>query len=189
MYYKKLKGEKVYLSPLDADDFRLLTRWVNNLKTTIKTGTSTILMSEATEYKYLQSKENSSYQFGIVTEDGDDLIGTIELMDINNINKTSTVGLFIGDEENRGQGYGKEAMNLILDYGFNILNLNSIQLNVFSFNTAAYNMYKSVGFKDVGIRREAYIIADRKIDVIIMDIIKSEFEYKNIKYLLEEFDK
>ena len=42
MYYKKLKGEKVYLSPLDADDFRLFTRWVNNLKTTIKTGTSTL---------------------------------------------------------------------------------------------------------------------------------------------------
>lgn len=186
MYYKKLQGENVYLSPLDAEDYRIFTKWMNNLKTTIRTGSSEIIISEAAEYKYLQGKENSSYQFGIVTEAEDELIGTVEIMEISHLHQSAVVGIFIGAEENRGKGYGKEAMNLILDYAFNILNLNSMSLNVFDFNVVAKKMYEAVGFKVVGKKREAYIVADHKFDIIIMDILKSEFEYENIKKIVDK---
>ena len=52
------------------------------------------------------------------------------------------MGVFIGDKKNRGKGIGKESIKLILEYGFKILNLNNVMLNVFSFNEKAIEAYK-----------------------------------------------
>ena len=95
------------------------------------------------------------------------------------------MGIFIGDEQYRGRGIGKEAIHLILDYGFNYLNLNSIQLSVFAFNERAIACYKKCGFKEVGRLREAYYLNGKYYDKILMDILKSEFNetYIRNKYI------
>ena len=64
---------------------------------------------------------------------------------------------------------------LLLDYGFNVLNLNSIMLKVLSFNTRAIKSYKKCGFKEFGRRRQAIIFGDRKFDSIHMDILAEDF--------------
>lgn len=69
-------------------------------------------------------------------------------MDISYKNRIGTVGIFIGDENNRSNGYGTEALKLLLDYGFNYLNLNNIMLAVKSFNERAIKCYEKVGFKE-----------------------------------------
>ena len=63
------------------------------------------------------------------------MIGTVGFDRIDYINKVGTLGIMIGEKENRENGYGTEAINLLLDYGFNYLNLNSINLNVMEFNS------------------------------------------------------
>lgn len=86
-----------------------------------------------------------------------------------------TVGLFIGDEENRNNGYGQDTLNLLLDYGFNYLNLKNIMLKVFSFNERAINCYKKVGFKEIGRRRQSYYLKGKFYDDVYMDILREEF--------------
>ena len=76
-------------------------------------------------------------------------------------------------------------MRLILDYGFNILNLHSIYLRVFSHNTRAIKSYEKVGFKYAGKLRETNIMGGKKYDEIFMDILEDEYQSVYIKAILE----
>ena len=96
------------------------------------------------------------------------------------------MGIFIGEKEGRDRGIGTEAINLILEYGFNYLNLNSIKLDVMEFNSRAIACYKKCGFKEMGRRRQCNYINGKYYDTILMDILKEEFagdfiRNKNIK--------
>lgn len=59
--------------------------------------------------------------------------------------------------DDRGKGYGTELLNLILDYGFNNLNLHKIKLNVYPFNIGAIKAYTRVGFaKEATFKHEVF---------------------------------
>ena len=97
-------------------------------------------------------------------------------------------GIFIGEKSFWGQGYGQEATRLTLDYGFNLLNLNSIMLGVMAFNERALRTYEKVGFMKIGRRRQVRIIGSQKHDVFLMDILAEEFEGRLLRKLLPDND-
>ena len=111
----------------------------------------------------------------------DKLLGNCGFHAIELIRQCADVGLFIGDEENRSKGYGQDVLNLLLDYGFNYMNLNNIMLKVFSFNERAINCYIKVGFKEIGRRRKSYYLKGKFYDEVFMDILREE--YKNTECL------
>jgi RimJ/RimL family protein N-acetyltransferase len=110
------------------------------------------------------------------------------LFDINHIDRCAMMGIGIGEKNYWGKGYGQEALNLILDYGFNLLNLNNIMLGTFEFNQRSISAYKKVGFKEIGRRRQGMIIAGKKYDVIFMDLLAVEFQPLYVHCLLQKYD-
>ena len=127
------------------------------------------------------SKKEEGATFAIIESKTDKLIGSCGIDEINNIRRTATLGIFIGDDEARNKGYGTEVIKLLLDFGFNYLNLHSIQLHVMAFNKRAIRCYEKGGFKEVGRRREAYYLNGKYYDIITMDILKKEFKEEVIK--------
>ena len=175
-YFRKIVGERLYLSPFDADDPVICTKWAEwmNDRTVADTyGGYFNLISVANAKKTLE--ELQGYRFAIVLLDGDVLIGHISLHDINHLNRHTFLGLFIGEEEHRNKGYGAEAVRLVLDYGFRTLNFHNITLSVHADNIAAIACYKKAGFQDAGRRREWIFKNGKYHDVIYMDILESEF--------------
>jgi Acetyltransferases, including N-acetylases of ribosomal proteins len=122
-----------------------------------------------------------SYQFAIVRKSDDKLLGNCSLHNIHTISRNSEIGLFIGEDENRRRGYGTQVMELLLSYGFFYLNLNNIMLKVFSFNEHAIHVYKKVGFKEFGRRRQNYYLNGQHYDDVFMDILKEEFPVNHIQ--------
>lgn len=180
-YFKKLIGDKIYLSPKNAktEDTEKFTIWLNDFKTTDYIGKSNQIVTLDGEQKYLEEHLNDRATFLIVESENDNMIGTVGLEKINDIDRTGTLGIFIGDEGARNKGYGTEAINLVLDYGFNYLNLNNIKLDVLEFNERAIACYKKCGFKEYGRRRKANYINGKYYDRISMDILKEEFSYRS----------
>ncbi|MGD9570163.1 MAG: GNAT family N-acetyltransferase [Sedimentibacter sp.] len=173
-YYKKLVGNKVYLSPMNIEDAEIYVKWLNDFSVTDGIGTSNKITSLEFEKEWM-SQNSSQYQFAIVRLTDDKLIGNCSIHGLDPLRQCSEVGLFIGDEENRSKGYGQEVLNLLLDYGFNYLNLNNIMLKVFSFNDRAISCYKRVGFKEIGRRRQSYFLRGKFYDDVYMDILREEY--------------
>lgn len=59
------------------------------------------------------------------------------------------LGLETLADKKRGKGYGKEMLQLALEYAFGKLKVNKVTLGVFGNNSQAYYCYKAVGFKDI----------------------------------------
>lgn len=188
-YYKKLDGKAVFLSPMKAEDFEQYTAWMNDFKITTNLGIASIVFSLEKEKEKLEDMANGGYNFAIVLKENDQLIGNCSLFEVNQIHRRANIGLFIGDADNRGKGYGKEALELLLAFGFKVLNLNNILLNVFDFNEHAINLYKKLGFKIIGERREAYFINGAYRNEVYMDILAEEFESKILEGQLPEVKK
>jgi RimJ/RimL family protein N-acetyltransferase len=176
-YFKKLVGKRVYLSPMNAEDVEIYVKWLNDFSVTDGLGSSFTITSLESEKEWLKHNSNQ-YQFAIVRLEDDLLIGNCGIQGIDQIRQCAEVGLFIGDEENRNKGYGEEVLNLLLDYGFDYLNLNNIMLKVFSFNERAIRCYQKVGFKEIGRRRQSYYLKGKLYDEVYMDILKSERQQK-----------
>ena len=181
-YFKKLVGERIYLSPVNMEDVETYVKWLNDFKVTDGVGRSGLMLTIEGEKEWLENaiKENS-YIFAIVDLETDKIIGNCGIENINGKDRIGTLGIFIGEEKNRSKGYGAEALRLLLDYGFNYLNLNNINLGVMSFNERAIACYKKVGFKEYGRRRESYFLNGKYYDHVYMDILAREFEGEYIK--------
>ena len=177
-YFKKIVGERLYLSPINLEDAEKYTEWVNDLEITINLDIASDIITVEKEKEILEEISKEGYNFAIVELDNDKLLGNCGLIDVNMKHRKAELGIFIGNKDYWNQGYGEEAIKLLLDYGFNLLNLHNIYLRVHSFNKRALNCYKNCGFKEIGRRREAYIVGNEKYDDIYMDILDTEFEGK-----------
>ena len=186
--YRMLTGEKCYLSPCQPEDAERWAEWFNDLQVTIPLGdeayTPTSLTAE--QKAVCDVLENNRYVFSIVEMETDQTIGRCMLFNVDAVNQIAMLGIVIGEKERWDQGYGQEAVTLLLDYGFNLLNLNSVMLGTFSFNQRALRCYEKVGFQRIGRRREARIIAGEKHDIVLMDILADEFKSPYVKPMLAQ---
>jgi len=181
-YFKKIAGERVYLSPMSMDDAETYARWLNDPEITDNEGVSHYNNTLLNEREWLgkQLLKDKSYYFAVVKNDGDELIGGIGIDNISDVHRTAELlGVYIGEKENRGMGYGTEAVRLMVKYGFGVLNLNNIHLRVYDFNERACRTYAKAGFREYGRRRQAHYFGGKYHDVICMDMLKQEF-YGNI---------
>jgi RimJ/RimL family protein N-acetyltransferase len=177
-YFRKIESERLYLSPINIDDYEIYAKWANDKKVMLNLGAYGNILNAQAEKEFLEKLSREMYNFSIVLNN-DELIGSISLMDLNYVNQTATLGLFIGEEEKRGQGYGTEAIKAMLDFGFSVLNLNNIMLTVFEFNECGIKAYKKAGFKEFGRRHNDFYYNNRYYDTIFMEILRSDFYGNN----------
>jgi len=186
-HYKKLVGPRCYLSPLSFEDAEAHALWENDLEVGIPLGdeayTPTTL--EKMHEQIGAALRNGSHVFSIVDLASEQTIGRCMLTNLDAVNRSAMLGIMIGDKAFQNRGYGQEAIRLLLDYGFNLLNLNSVMLGTFAFNERAIAAYKKVGFREIGRRRQARIIAGKAYDSVLMDMLAEEFTGSVIAPLVE----
>jgi RimJ/RimL family protein N-acetyltransferase len=175
MYFKKLIGEKLYLSPVDKNDFELFTNWINDMEVSLGTLQSKKIIGLDEEKEILERLSRGGITFTIVDMETNKAIGYTGFPQYDYINRNACVAITIGDKNYWRKGYGQETLKLLIDYGFSILNFHNINLTVFEYNKNAIESYKKVGFKEVGRLREAKFLCGIKYDKIIMDILSHEF--------------
>jgi RimJ/RimL family protein N-acetyltransferase len=174
-YYRKISGEKCYLSPITVEDAEIFTGWLNDIEVTMNLSIVQQQISLAKEKTILERMAQGGYSFAIIDNQTDKIIGITGLHNLDHINRAAEIGLFIGEKEFWNRGYGLEATRLTLDYAFTILNLTNVMLLVIEYNQRAYRCYLKAGFKEIGRRRKAHLIANKEYDMIYMDILAEDF--------------
>ena len=173
-YFKKIVGERVYLSPMSVDDAEQYAVWLNDPGVSGYLGMYSQNIGLIGEREYIEGASKDGHNYAIVLKDGDRLIGNISLMNVDHRCRKATLGVFIGEADYRSKGYGAEAIRLLVDYGFKWLNLYNIGLGVHANNPRAIACYEKVGFREYG-RRTKTIFSDGEfVDGIYMEILNDE---------------
>jgi RimJ/RimL family protein N-acetyltransferase len=180
-YYARVPGERCYLSPIDPDDAPIYAEWLNDPELALLTQIVPRIISLPAEREWLEKFSKDPHQFAIVDSASNELIGGCGLKDVDLVNRTALMGIFLGNKEYWGRGYGEEATRLLVDFAFSLVNLRSVMLEVFEFNPRAIRCYEKVGFKHVGRRRCAKLIGGECYDELLMDILAEEFESTLVK--------
>ncbi len=174
-----IHGERIRFRRLDSEDLPLFVAWLNEPQ--VRRGISMFLpLSQYEETSWYESMlqrpvEERPFSIDIPEGDGWRLIGSTSFFDFDRRNRSAEFGLLIGDKSVWNQGYGTEATLLMLQHGFDTLNLHRILLRVFETNPSARRVYEKAGFRHEGTLREAEFAEGRYIDIHLMSILESEW--------------
>lgn len=175
-YYKKITGKRIYFSPIHTDDAETYIKWMNDETVAKDFGQYSSVVSSQNDLKWLFEPPADMQRYAIVLIDGDVMIGSISIHNIDHLNRNAFLGIFIGEKEYRSKGYGTEALRLILEYGFKTLNLHTIMLTVHADNNAGIACYNKIGFREVGKLPESIFKNGQYIDKLYMCVISRDFE-------------
>lgn len=172
---KILEGERVRLRPITMDDTNHIVEWRNNPEVRKNFVFRTLFTPEIHEAWMRGPVEQGKVcQFIIEIKNSKKPIGSIYLRDIDLDNESAEYGIFIGEDESRGQGYGTEAAQLALKYAFSTLKLHRVYLRVFANNPQAVQSYKKAGFQQEGLFKDFVKIDGHFFDMIFMAILSRE---------------
>jgi len=126
-------------------------------------------------YESFNGLSEKSYTFAIERLKDDEYLGGCGINDIDWKNSFCEIGIFLSDNF-CGNGYGTDALKILVDFIFNELNLNKVMLNVYDFNERAINSYKKVGFIEEGRLRDHIFRNGKYNDEVVMSILRREWE-------------
>ena len=112
--------------------------------------------------------------WAIIIKENNIHIGNIKIDPINKRNQIGEYGILMGDKQNWGKGYAKEASNAVIHFCFKKLGLRKISLGVIKDNIAAVRLYKSLGFEIEGTYRMHGIYAGKYCDAFRMALFNIE---------------
>lgn len=169
-----MQGTKVMLTPACRDEVPTYWKWICDPEVNVTladTGACVTVENEYTWYDENLAAPRDDYVHVDVREAATfRLVGNAELFDIDHTNGTAELGILIGEKDCWDRGYGTEAVALLAQYGFQILNLANIQLCLDDFNTRGLAAYRRVGFREIGRRRSAILKNGQRHDEILMDL-------------------
>jgi RimJ/RimL family protein N-acetyltransferase len=170
-----LSGERVYLSPAMSTDSEIFLRGMNDPTARLFARSRRDAMNDLNTKDMLERLMKHDECFVIRLMEDDTGIGYVLILDRDLLNREAMLAITICDEKDRGKGMGMEAMILLLEHAFVNLNLESVYLGVYAYNSRAKKLYEKLGFKPVGIRRHSRIVGDAVYDECVMDMIASEY--------------
>ncbi len=117
---------------------------------------------------------NTEQYFTISDFKAKKILGTVGLYDINFRNERASI-IIVLDSCMYRKGIAREAVGLILDYGFTFLSLNKVSAYIYEYNSASLDLFKKSGFKKSGREKDQIKIRGEFFDRIIMELRRSEF--------------
>jgi len=177
-----LKGPRLTLRAIRRDDLPRYVIWLNDSEVIEHLGDIfPFSLEDEEEWYEAQRKDQRVLHLAIETAEGIH-IGSVSLMNINYRNQVAELGIVIGVKSDWGKGYGTEAINILLSYGFEVLNLNRIFLRVDTDHHGAITCYQRCGFTQEGELRQVGYKAGKFYNQYIMSILRTEYNQRVSDY-------
>lgn len=175
LLHDSLIGRKVTLRPGEESDIYYLFKWYNDIELNKLAGWSNSrVTADKLRYNISRSFGYDPLNLMIDNEDGKP-IGTIQLYDFNEQDRSCKLGIRIGDRDYWSKGYGEDAVNTLLEYAFMNIDIYRVTLKVYEYNERAVRCYQKCGFQYEGRTRQSACIDGKYYDEIIMGVLKSDY--------------
>lgn len=152
-----LKGEQIYLRALEPKDLDFLYQLENDMSIWEISGTLKPYSKKVLQL-YLENAYRDIYDVKqlrlCICNSGDDCIGLIDLFDFDPKNRRAGIGIVITKTEDRNKGVGAEAISLLCDYAFSILDLHQLYANILEENKSSIHLFEKLGFDKIGVKKE-----------------------------------
>lgn len=111
----------------------------------------------------------------VIADADDRAIGHVGLYQIDHRRRSADFAIVIGDRSVWGGGVGRACSRFAIEFGFDMLNLRRIQLQVLATNERAAHLYRSLGFVDEGRLRQAHWQQGAYVDMLLMGLLIEEY--------------
>lgn len=180
----QLVGELIHLRALEPTDLNQLYKWENDSTIWSVSGTlvpfSKFVLEEFVTQVHQDIYTNKQLRLMIDLKYFDEAdedettrsIGCVDLFDFDPKNKRAGIGILIADKADRGRGYATEALHLIMDYGFEVLDLHQIYSNIRVENESSVALFKRAGFEVTGLKQDWIYEQGKFYDEYTLQLIK-----------------
>ncbi len=176
-----IRGKKVLFRPIEKSDISLFLRWFNDPEV-IRYLLSYLPITETMEEKFIEEaisgrdKTHVNFVIEAIENDKTKPIGATALTKIDHRSQTAELAIALGEIEYWGKEYGAEAARLIIEYGFNQLNLNRIESRVFGPNQRSLKLHQKLGFIREGVQRQAFYKNGEYMDIVCFGLLRKEWK-------------
>ncbi|MDD2986515.1 GNAT family N-acetyltransferase [Flavobacterium sp.] len=153
-----LKGQHIYLRALEPEDLEFVYELENDTSiweiSQTQTPYSRFLIRQYLENAQQDIFEAKQLRLAICKNDSFEAIGLIDLFDFDPKNQRAGIGILIQHPNHRNQGYGHQAVALLIQYSFEVLALHQLYATISTDNHASIALFTTFGFQCVGIKKD-----------------------------------
>jgi len=171
-----LEGKRIYLREVRLSDITdHYYRWMNDPQVCqyLETRFSPQSFEKIESYVRQMEVDPNSVFLAIIMKRENTHIGNIKIGPVNWFHRFSDVSILIGEKKYWGKGLGAEAIQLIIRYAFETLNLHKLTAGVYANNIGSIKAFKKARFVEEGIRKEQRFLSGKYIDEVLLGIVRS----------------
>lgn len=169
---------RVYLRALEPEDYLVTSEWRKDEEIQNMVGGPKYFVSKEKERQWIMDtiQDNSRMVLGICLKENDKLIGTVNIQDIDWINRSAHVPILLGDKEAWGKGYASEARLLALKFAFEERGLHRIWALVLEDNIPSLKLHEKCGYVKEGVLKDSVYKAGRFQNQVYLGLLKDNFD-------------
>ncbi len=169
-----LQGEKVILRALEPEDLDFLFTTENDVTfwevSNTQTPFSRFILKKYIDNSHLDIYQVKQLRLIILEIDKKRAIGMVDIFDFNPQHKRAGVGILI-HKKFQNSGFASEAVSLVVNYCFKILNLHQLFANITPDNPKSISLFTKQGFMKIGEKKDWLLVNGNFKDEIIFQLI------------------
>lgn len=169
------EGDKVYLRIIQMEDVSLLVKWKGDplvRRMAVGREAQVTLTNQENDVRRAIESEKELY-FIVVVKETDQAIGYVRINWIDETKRFAWLRFALGEQ--RGRGYAKDALKALVAHLF-AGGVHRIEVEVYEFNERSLGLLESLDFKREGRKREAHFDSNRYVDVVVLGLLKKDFQ-------------
>jgi len=175
-----LSGKNIRLRAIEPADLDIIYEWENDPANWLISNTITPFSKHVlTRYiEHAHKDIHEARQLRLMIDLVDDsavpmeTIGTVDLFDFDPVHERAGLGILIANQENRMKGFAYESLSILIQYSFETLHLHQLYCNISNDNQASLNLFKKLGFVEIGIKRDWLREGSGWLDVHLLQLVR-----------------
>lgn len=172
-----LHGKRINLIRVSKNDLLILKKWRNTNEIWMYNTQYVLLnmLNQKNWYEQITQKNSDNIMFVVTTKSGKP-IGVCGLTHVDKENKHAYVAIIIGEIKYQNKGFGKEILQILMNYGFHKIKLHKIVAEVFGYNQTSVKFFEKLNFRHEAILHDSLWRRGRWWNIFVMSILQHEYQ-------------